>query len=181
MSAVSYQKWHVRPSSKCTDTRTNLLKAMVSLHGNWYAFQCAIKTLHVKVLLKPGIDNFLGFNKGWTCYTGHYLILLNIFQLVLYVQTKGFPTEVETVHLLLFPMENVTDNRWISAMCFNKVCCCYKTALSKRRKNCCALTLLSLAWWLLMHDHIKTLCFKPPMPFSKFRQYALCFGLSFQC
>lgn len=49
----------------------------------------------------------------------------------------------------------------------------------KEKKAYCALTLLSLAWWLLMHDHIKTLCFKPPISFPEFMP--LSFGLSFQC
>lgn len=50
-----------------------------------------------------------------------------------------------------------------------------KLLCQREKKNRCALTLLSLAWWLLMHDHIKTLCFKPPIYFSKFRQYAFIF------
>lgn len=92
---------------------------------------------------------------------------------------KTFPAEVETHYL--FPMENVTDNRQFFETYINKVSWGYKIALSNRKKkknhqqNCCAWTLLSLAWWLLMHDHIKTLCFKPPIPFSKFRQHAFIF------
>lgn len=51
----------------------------------------------------------------------------------------------------------------------------------EKKKYCCALAHLSVARWLLMHDHIKTLCFKPPISFSKFRQYAFIFGLPSQC
>ena len=61
--------------------------------------------------------------------------MLNIFQLffIIYVQIKDFPTEVEAMHLLLFPTENVNDDGGILAMYFNKAWWWYKTALSKRK------------------------------------------------
>lgn len=141
-------------------------------------FSLAIKTLHVKVLHKSRHRQLPWFQQVLHCYTGRYLITFSIFQLVLYVKKKTFPAEVETHYL--FPMENVTDNRQFSKTYINKVSWGYKIALSNRKKknhqqNCCAWTLLSLAWWLLMHDRIKTLCFKPPIPFSKFRQHAFIF------
>lgn len=47
----------------------------------------------------------------------------------------------------------------------------------KGKKNCCLLTFLSLAWWLLIHGPIKTLCFMPPIYFQNSVSMPLCFAV----
>lgn len=110
-------------------------------------FSLAIKTPHVKVVLKTRHTQLPWFQQRvdllhWSFFNNVKYLSVSF---IVYVQITVSPTEVQTIRLLLFPMENVNDYGWIPAMYFNKACWCYKTALSKRKKTA-VLCLLSGGW-----------------------------------
>lgn len=95
------------------------------------------------------------------------------------IKLFNFLIEVEAIYLLLFPMKNVTDNRCIPSMYFHNVAGVTKL-FCQREKELLSFDFLKSCWWLLIHSHITTLCFMPPIYFQNSVSMPLFFHFPFK-